>query len=88
MRTVTAEDLLAERGWDVRVYDLCWLDCAKDGYHLLWEDPSGTRLHICLCSRHALALERGSWNGDYTGAPLPEETRGAEWPWQDQDVAA
>lgn len=77
-----AGQLLREAGWHTGEYfDTCWLDCAKPGYLLI----SGNRV-ICLCPEHALVLEQGRWDGDYTGAPLPPESRATEWPWQKRNM--
>lgn len=75
---------LKDRGWPVTEgsFDLCWLDCGNpDGMLKTWK--SGVRaLCICLCPDHALLMEKGSWGGDYTGAPLPPGSVAAEWPWE------
>lgn len=73
---------LAGRGWDLtQVYDVCWLDCPIPGFRKVWRLPDGTAQEICLCAWHAVRLEQGEWAGDYIGAPLPEESVAADWPW-------
>jgi hypothetical protein len=77
-----ARAVLAAHGWDVSaVYDMCWLDCSADGYFRQWADSDGRRWEICLCLDDALTLQRGAFKGNYAGAPLPVDSRRAEWPW-------
>jgi hypothetical protein len=85
---VTAPEVafLAQRGWYVAVappFDLCWLDCSRDGWLKSWLPRGGGKaLCICLCPQHAVLLEEGVWAGDYTGAPLPPDSKADEWPWR------
>jgi len=72
------ERVLERHGWRVaQTYDICWLDCPQPGF-LLQHDGRA----ICLCLEHALDLQAGCWEGDYTGAPLPPASRATTWPWQ------
>jgi hypothetical protein len=80
---------LHERGWPVLgdPFDLCWMECSDPGWLKTWHTGSPrwgpvAALCICLCERHALLLEQGSWSGDYSGAPLPPESMATEWPWR------
>lgn len=73
---------LAEKGWPVLTrepYDLCWLDC--DGKGWLKTSDDGEQC-ICLCPAHALVLEEGAYEGDYTGALLPPGSMAGAWPWR------
>lgn len=77
----TTAEWLRRQGWQMLTpYDTCWLDCPEQGYLREWQ---GKR--ICLCLPHASVLERGTYNGDYRGAPLPPATLAGDWPW---DVVA
>lgn len=79
---------LAENGWPVLVkqpFDLCWLDCNKDGW--LKTSDDGEQV-ICLCPKHAMLLEEGAFLGDYTGAQLPPDSMAQAWPWRGWEVAA
>jgi hypothetical protein len=79
-------DFLHDQGWVIRrqaSYDLCWLDCDNPGW---LKQCQGQR--ICLCIAHAVLLEEGAWRGDYTGAPLPPDSRAQEWPWRPVTEAA
>jgi hypothetical protein len=70
---------LSSRGWDLsQPFDLCWLDCADQGYRKVWQG-----LEISLCPRHAAVLESGQYAGDYRGAPLPDDSLVPDWPWME-----
>lgn len=72
-------------GWHiVSPPDICWLDCEYPG--ILEREQAGHR--IILCHGHAETLERGSYRGDYSGAPLPPGSRAVAWPWLRSDQAA
>lgn len=77
MTTRVPEDLSA-LGWSVLPWDTCWLECDKNGF---CRQVNGKV--ICLCPEHARLLEAGRFDGDYSGAPLPEFTAMATWPWTD-----
>jgi hypothetical protein len=80
---------LASRGWETgQVYQGCWLDCTEPGYRREWTDKHGVAWEICLCLLDAEVLERGMWGGDYTGAPLPVDSKASEWPWYLLEEAA
>jgi hypothetical protein len=69
---------LADRGWGRNIYDLCWLDCPRDGYL-----KAHRGREICLCGRHAVLLEHyRDVNGSYRNAPLPPDSLAVEWPWR------
>jgi hypothetical protein len=73
---------LAYLGWPVMVrerYDICWLDCSRDGW--LKTSDDGLQV-ICLCPVHALVLETGAFDGDYAGAILPPDSMAMSWPWR------
>jgi hypothetical protein len=76
---------LSQRGWPLEAgvsFDMCWLDCSQQGWLHIWGEPGKDPLCICLCPAHALYLERGRWGSDYSGAPLPPESKATEWPWR------
>lgn len=80
------ENVLRRHGWLIEYsFDLCWLDCPEPGYLLIESDRGRC---ICLCLNHALDLQAGCWEGDYTGAPLPATSQATSWPWQPFSYAA
>lgn len=73
------------RGWKViDPPDVCWLDCEDAG--ILEREHLGR--HVTLCRGHAEDLERGFYHGDYSGAPLPSDSRATAWPWLPVERAA
>ena len=72
---------LASRGWDLSApVDTCYLDCAEPGY-VKTAEIGGRRQEIILCLADAMVLEEGAWEGDYSGALTPADSRAGEWPW-------
>lgn len=72
---------LTSRGWDMSApADICSLDCAEPGY-LKTAVVGGKRCEIILCPADALELEDGAWEGDYSGALTPADSRATEFPW-------
>jgi YD repeat-containing protein len=76
-----AREQLTSRGWEDGAGEKCWLDCTAPGLRREWTDRAGQEWEIFLCPDDAAVLEQGAWNGDYSGAPLPEDSQAREWPW-------
>jgi hypothetical protein len=74
---------LRTRGWELQaVFDVCWLDHSDPGYRKTLIDVNAVEWEIVLCLPDALVLEQGVWEGDYAGAPTPEDSDAAGWPWR------
>lgn len=74
------EHALVSQGWLLlREADICWLDCPEPAFCYRIR---GRSQHIVLCLRHAMVLQAGAWRGDYSGAPVPPDSRATAWPWQ------
>lgn len=78
-----ASRLVADQGWQyLEVPDVCWMDCSAPAAA---RRESGGR-EIVLCEFHALYLQAGCWDGDYSGAPLPPDSVAVSWPWRSLDT--
>lgn len=78
-----SRELLTQAGWSEEPWDeFCWLECSDPAYLKEWHGPDGLVRQIALCEKHALILEHGAFNGEYSGAPLPRDTFCTEWPWR------
>jgi hypothetical protein len=81
--TPSERAFLESRGWQMsQPVDICSLDHSESepGY-LKVVTTGGEQWEIILCAADALVLEEGAWEGDYTGAPTPPDSRAADWPW-------
>jgi hypothetical protein len=79
---------LATFGWRPAAVDICWLDCNQPGYLKQHVERDGSERVIVLCISHLSILEAGVFMEDYSGAPLPRDSRAGSWPWRPKEEVA